>query len=103
MAGMGMYNLASAELKCPRCGVVGPMEVELRFGFGNLTQLKIGDAYPFVDKRKAVQNGGYPPDGNMDGEGYVECPSCGKDFWVKALIRAGMLTAIKVDNDKKPY
>jgi hypothetical protein len=103
MGGMGTHNQTTVELACPRCGVIGPMDVELHFGFGNLIKLKIGDRYPFVDDRKAVHNGGYPPEGNMDGTGYVECPNCCKDFWVKALIRAGVLTAIAVDSEKIPY
>jgi DNA-directed RNA polymerase subunit RPC12/RpoP len=103
MGDMGVHNQTTVELACPRCGVIGPVDVELHFGFGNLIELKIGDQYPFLDARKAVYNGGYPPEGNMDGTGYAECLKCGKDFWVKALIRAGVLTAVEVDNDKKPY
>src|SRR5689334_10029566 len=100
---MGVHNQTIVELTCPRCGAIGPVDVELHFGFGNLIKLKIGDQYPFLNASKSVHNGGYPSGGNMDGTGYAECPTCGKDYWVKAHIRAGILTAVEVDNDTKPY
>ena len=100
---MGTYNQTTVELACPRCGAVGLMDVEFRFGWRNLIQVNLGDPYPFIDKRRAVHNGGYPPDGNMDGQGYAVCPTCDKDFFVKALIRDGVLTAIEIDTETKPY
>ena len=79
------------------------MEVELHFGYtSEMMWLSIGDEYPFRP-RKAVHNGGYPPDGNLDGEGYAVCPVCDKDFFVKVVVRGGVLTAIEPDLGKTPY
>jgi Fe-S cluster assembly scaffold protein SufB len=46
----------------------------------------IGDQYKWFSNR-AVVNGGRPPDGNIDGEGYTECPQCGWHYFVKVIVR----------------
>jgi hypothetical protein len=100
---MGTYNQTFAELRCPRCGGTALMEVDLHFGYTReMQQVAIGDPYPFLP-RKAVHNGGYPTNGNIDGEGYVICPLCEKDFFVTAVVRGGVLTAVEVDVEKSPH
>ena len=100
---MGTYNEITTDLKCPRCNGSAKMYVQLNFGYTNeIMELYLGDPYPF-HPNKAVQNGGKPKDGNIDGEGYVECPLCKKDFFVKAIVRNGILKSIEPDTNKKPY
>ena len=99
---MGTYNQTSARFRCPRCGATADMEVDLYFGYtSEMRRLAIGDPHPF-HPRKAAGDGGYPPGGNTDGEAYVVCPACDKDFFAKALVRGGVLTAVEIDPDKRP-
>jgi len=87
---------------CPRCGKESEMEVNLYFGFRNLIDYKIGDTVEWVP-RKAVQNGGRPDNGNLNGEGYAECPICLKDFFVIAHIKNDVIESLQANSDKKPY
>jgi len=100
---MGTYNEIYYELQCPRCKEESKQYIQLHFGDTRyLTELKIGDKYPWVEN-KSIQNGGRPENGNIDGEGYVECEKCKKDFIVKAIIRNDILENIVIDQSKKPY
>jgi hypothetical protein len=100
---MGTYNKTHAVLVCPRCGGYATMEAELFFGnTSNMEFVPIGREYPF-HLALAVHNGGVPPDRNLDGEGYVECPLCCKDFFVKAIVRNTILKAIEVDPSIAPH
>ncbi|MFN0019119.1 MAG: hypothetical protein ACKVP0_12720 [Pirellulaceae bacterium] len=79
------------------------MAVDLYFGdTSNCSNLSLGKPYPF-HPQTAVHNRGFPPNGNTDGEGYTECPLCDKDFFVKALIRDGILTGIEFDPNIAPH
>ena len=100
---MGTYNEIYLEMECPRCNQVGKQCIQLHFGDTRyLTELNIGDEYPWIE-RKSVQNGGRPENGDFEGEGYVECKNCKKDFFVKAIVRSDILKEIQVDKEKKPY
>jgi len=41
--------------------------------------------------------------GDVDGDGYAVCPLCDKDFWVTAVVRGDVLTAIEVNPAREPY
>jgi len=100
---MGTYNRTHVELACPRCGGAATMEVDLYFGdTSNMETVPVGAAYPFRSG-KSIHNGGVPADGNVDGEGYTECPLCDKDFFVKAIVRNAILTAIEADLNVAPH
>ncbi|NMB58736.1 MAG: hypothetical protein GYA12_06180 [Chloroflexi bacterium] len=59
----------------------------------------LGDEYTWVP-RKAPQNGGRPFEGNLDGEGYAECPVCRKGFYVKVAIRNDRIESVSADAGK---
>lgn len=100
---MGVYNILRAEIECPRCGQIAEQEVDLYFGYRNeMLEFKIGDEYLWC-LGKEIKNGGRPENGNIDGEGYVECNVCKKDFFVKISIRNDVIENIKFDSTKKPY
>ncbi|MBW3636277.1 MAG: hypothetical protein KY445_07410 [Armatimonadetes bacterium] len=99
---MSTYNNLNALVKCSRCGCFVEAEIECFFGYGNLISYEIGDRYEWRP-RKAVQNGGRPEEGNIDGEGYTQCPSCGKDFFVKVIVRDDIIRSVEPDSNKKPY
>jgi hypothetical protein len=100
---MGTYNTLRASMDCPRCHGSALMEIELSFGdTRNLHQYEIGDRYEWLPL-KAPQNGGRPENGNLDGEGYVECPLCERDFFVKVQVRADTIQLVEVDSSKAPY
>jgi hypothetical protein len=78
------------------------MELELFFGYGNLISYKIGDRVEWL-KGKSVKNGGRPEHGNMEGEGYTECPNCQRDFFVKVHVESDVIVGVEPDMNKKPY
>jgi DNA-directed RNA polymerase subunit RPC12/RpoP len=99
---MGASNTVLANLQCPRCGAHVSVEAECKFGdTANMSRYHLGDHYAWRP-RKAFQNGGRPEDGSVDGEGYVECPACGKDFFVKVLIRGDLVHAVEPDPSRQP-
>lgn len=89
-------------MACPRCGERVDTYLELFFGLTSQLELKLGDSCPWVP-RKAIQNGGRPPDGNLDGGGYGECPHCLKDFHVLVEVRSDVLSGVRVDTAKAPF
>jgi hypothetical protein len=64
--------------------------------------LKLGDRYPWVP-RKQPQNGGRPEGGSLAGEGYMECPHCHKDSFLRVIVRDDVITAVEPDRDRHGY
>lgn len=92
-----------AEIECPRCNQITRQDVDLYFGYNNeMSEYKLGDKYIWR-LGKAVHNGGRPASGNMDGDGYVECNLCRKDFFVKVLVRNDVLLSVETNSAKEPY
>ncbi|MEZ6049561.1 MAG: hypothetical protein R3C11_29075 [Planctomycetaceae bacterium] len=89
-------------MTCPRCGSTESMEVDLYFGFRNQIEYNLGDEIVWVE-RKIVKNGGRPPEGDLKGEAYTECPSCKKDFFVEAIVRGDKLIEVQVDHTRPGY
>jgi hypothetical protein len=67
-----------------------------------MVDLKIGDRYPWVP-RKQVQNGGRPDNGNVDGEGYMECPECGKDSFLLVVVRNDVIEGVEPNATRQGY
>ncbi len=100
---MSSYNYLAAELICPHCEFKAEMQVNCYFGYtGEMKSYRVGDVYDWVP-RKAVQNGGYPEDGNLKGEGYTECPKCHRDFFVIVHIVDGKVNKAEPDLSRLPY
>jgi hypothetical protein len=99
---MAIYNELRATLTCPRCNAAIETIVNMYFGLRNLAQYKIGDRINWVP-RKQPQNGGRPPDGNLDGEGYLECPHCMKDAHMLVIVRSDRIIDVRPDPAKEPY
>ncbi len=101
---MGTYNTIFQTLDCPRCGATVDLDIELHFGnTAMMKTLSLGDRYHWIIGNKSAKNGGRPEQGNCEGEGYTECPSCKKDFWLKAIVEKDILVSIQVNNEKAPY
>lgn len=96
-----MYNHLITALQCPRCSDDGEMTVHLYFGFRDLLAYRIGDRYQWTS-RALLKNGGRPPEGNLEGEGYAECPGCRKDFFVKVTVRNDVVIGAEPDPSKAP-
>jgi len=99
---MGLYNLLLVELECPRCRAHAMCEVEFKLGLLDLQRYRLGDTLRWA--------GGYRnkpprrPDGGIaDGEGYTECPHCGKDFWVHVYVREDQISEARPDPDRPGY
>jgi hypothetical protein len=73
--------------------------------FGNVAHmqdLKLGDCYPWGDRRQP-QNGGRPEGGSTDGEGYMECPRCHKDAFLRVLVREDVIVGVEPDTEKRGH
>jgi len=100
---MGSYNILRRSLTCPRCGAVVEAAVDCHFGdTSQMTALRIGARYPWVP-RKQPQNGGRPEAGNVDGEGYMECPRCHKDSFLRVIVRDDVITSVEPDAERHGY
>jgi hypothetical protein len=100
---MGTYNLLQVRMPCPRCQQLANVELEIHLGdTRGMEKYSIGDRYQWLPNQ-AVQNGGRPENGNIDGEGYGECPLCDRDFFVKVLIRNDVIQGVEPDFEKHPY
>jgi hypothetical protein len=99
---MSTYDLLRVDMICPRCGESRRMEIELFVGIGNLIDYQISDRIQWASN-SAPQNGGRPPNGDCEAEGYAECDRCEKDFFVKAIVRNDVLIDVIVDTNKPGY
>ena len=98
---MGLYNTLRANVRCPRCGRESEMDVDLYFGWKGMLEFHLGDEYRWSPKGN-VEAGGRPEGGNLDGEGYVECPQCGKDFFARVRVRNDVLEGVEPDPRRTP-
>lgn len=97
---MGTYNVLQASVVCPRCGSTVDTSVDCYFGAtAQMQALQIGDRYPWLEGR-APASGGRPEGGSLDGEGYMECPSCGKDAFLRVVVRGDIIRAVAADPTK---
>jgi hypothetical protein len=100
---MGMHNILQTSMTCPHCNTLVNVEIEMRFGNTSmLDKFVVGDQYKWVLDRM-VQNGGRPEKGDLDGEGYTECPQCRRDFFVKVIIRGDRIQGVQPDTGKAAY
>jgi len=100
---MGVYNILKAEIKCPRCSQTAEQEIDLYFGYQNeMLKFRLGDRYVWREG-KEVQNGGRPENGNIDGEGYVECRLCKKDFFVKVEVGNDVIEKVEHNSTKELF
>jgi hypothetical protein len=65
-------------------------------------KLKIGDRYPWVPQEQ-LQNGGRPENGSVAGEGYMECPRCHKDSFLRVIVRDDVIESVELDTDNHGY
>jgi hypothetical protein len=99
---MSIYNYLEFKGKCPHCLSELELEVDFRFGFRNLDRYRIGDELRWhgdglnTPKRR-------PSQGNYVGDGYVECPNCKKDSWVKISIEGDVIKSVDVDHARGGY
>jgi len=100
---MGTYNILKTEIKCPCCNQITEQQIDLYFGYTNeMLEFNLGDKYLWCFG-KEFQNGGRPENGNIDGEGYVLCELCRRDFFVKVAVRNDVIGNIEFDLTKKPF
>jgi hypothetical protein len=97
---MSSYNTLETEFKCPRCGTLSEMEIDLYFGFRSQIVYHLGDTVKWLNLT-SVKDGGRPENGN--GEGYGECSICMKDFFTLVTVRGDFIVSIEVDTKKKGY
>ena len=92
---MGTYNTLHSALTCPRCGEPVETEVECHFGStAQMSHLKIGDRYPWLPGKQR-QNGGRPR--------RRLCPRCGKDAFLRVLVREDVIVGLEPDNRRRGH
>jgi hypothetical protein len=100
---MGTRNILQTEITCPHCNTLVNVEIELFFGdTRTMDRFEIGNMYQWISG-KTVQHGGRPEKGNLDGEGYTECPQCRRDFFVKVMVRGDKIKGVELDTEKTAY
>jgi len=96
------YNILQTILSCPQCEHLVDVEIEMLFG-----DVHTGESYSLGEEYKwlpdtPVEAGGRPEDGNLDGEGFTECPHCLKDFYVDVYVRNDIISDVKPNLAKNP-
>lgn len=99
---MGMYNLLQCSVTCPHCGHSGNVEVEMKLGQLDLAEYRIGDRLAWSPGR-SVERGARPESGTVDGDGYVECPVCGRDYFLVVQVISDRIVGVRVDADRPGY
>lgn len=89
---MGMFNYLIFEARCPFCEENYQHRAEMRVGYLNLDEYKIGDQIRWKNKDTRL------PKGNLVAEGYIECSKCNKDFWIDIIINEDIVLGIKISN-----
>jgi hypothetical protein len=99
---MALFNYLSLIIRCPRCGAEAEMEAEFRFGLRELAHYRIGDQLRW-DGIGVKTPAKRPDQGNYDGEAYVVCPLCKRDFWLVVSVQEDVIVSAAVDSTKQPY
>ena len=95
---MAAHNILKAEIICPHCSNVSFPEIEFRFGLRDMTVYHLGDSLVWEKKDSLKYSNEI-----YIGEGYVECPICHKDYWVKILVNKSIISEVKIDFSRKGY
>ncbi len=99
---MGLFNILNTKITCPGCGTESETEIEFSLGLKNQVRYNSGDKIIWRTG-KSLQNGGRPENGDIDAEGYAECPKCNKDFFVWIAVRNDVIQTAEVNLEKKGY
>jgi hypothetical protein len=99
---MSGYNLLKATLGCPHCGSVVPVNVEFRFGLLEFREYEVGEALEWGTRGLRYPRV-RPAGGRFTGDGYVECPVCGRDYWVSIDVSADVIQSVRVIVDRPGY
>lgn len=100
---MSSYNILQTVLTCPRCGEEVESEIECHFGnTAQMLTLTIGSTYPWV-KGRQPQNGGRPEGEEVSGEGYMECPACRRDSFLRVIVGGDTIVKVEPDRSRKGY
>lgn len=99
---MGLFNTLRMELLCPHCQASNRQEVEVKFGWRNQLDYVRGDKVWWAPEQ-AVDQGGRPHGGHGRYEGYCECRSCAKDFFVEVHVVDDRIAGANVDTHRSGY
>ena len=99
---MSIYNYLLMRTICPWCFEESDVRAQFRFGLRDLREYRIGDRLEW--KGRGVRTPRLrPPGGDFDSEAYVECPKCGREFWLQVTIRGDVIRSAIVDVDRDDY
>lgn len=99
---MSIYNYLQVRSRCPWCHVESEVDAEFRFGLRDLVSYRIGDTITW--EGRGVRTPTHrPPGGNYRGPAYVECPNCGRDYWLEVEISNDIITSFDIDLSRPGY
>jgi hypothetical protein len=99
---VSIYNYLQVTARCPHCGAESNVDAEFRFGLRELTRYQVGDRLTW--EGKGVRTPAHRPEnGDYRGDAYVECPVCGKDYWLNVLVTHDVITSFEVDTNRPGY
>lgn len=100
---MGLYNVLKVDLKCPFCERLGEMEAEFKLGYLSVDTYSVGDKIRWASGSAKKPHQKRPEKGSCNGEGYVECPKCHKDFWISILIKEDVIINVAINPTKAGF
>jgi hypothetical protein len=104
---VGLYNiLRDVEVCCPRCGATGSADVEFYLGEQRLNDYRVGDRIEWRNGTEPAERRGQwtrPEGGSIAGEGYAECPTCGRDFFLTIDVTDDLITGVRVDSARPGF
>lgn len=93
---MAVYNTIIAKIRCPHCGVDDEQDIFVYFGKTCHTLYRIGDTYEW-------EEGDRPEEICFAEEGYCECLSCKKDFFVTVCFHTLVISDVRADGSKAGF
>lgn len=93
---MGIYNEINTCKTCPVCKQLAETNVQFRLGWLNMISYNIGDE--IVWQSSGIHEPkSRPVNGNMLGEGFAKCGTCGSEYWVLIKVESNKIVDIYDD------
>ncbi|MEA2660285.1 MAG: hypothetical protein QOF64_3147 [Candidatus Binatota bacterium] len=97
-----MRSILLLRMTCPACREDQDFEIELPFGGIPEQRCHVGDVIKW-DGGRSVEQGGRPPDENVQEEVEVSCPKCRRFFYTVATVKADKLAKVEFNRSKSSF
>ncbi len=98
---MSVHNyILASNVICARCKACIPsVRAESYVGYQRLLEYRVGSRVRWAQKK--IQGITRPPEGCGEFDGYVVCPVCERDFWLRVLVEHDVITSVATDPDRE--